>query len=117
MLVPETAVDEDRLSTASKHNVWASRQVARVQPVTIAHPMNKASNHPFGGGVLAAHTRHSLASFPWGERVHVRVVSSASRIVKGVVAYPSFHDPSPSPHARQGRASRPVPDHPTVAGS
>lgn len=62
MLVPKTTVHENDLAAGRKYEVRFSWQVLAVQPVAVAHAVDKTANEHFGLGILGADAAHSLAS-------------------------------------------------------
>jgi hypothetical protein len=67
--MPEAAVDEDRLPSAEKGEVWCSWKVFAVQSIPIPHSVKEAPHHHLRLGVLASDLCHSLAALGRGERV------------------------------------------------
>lgn len=58
MHVPETAMNEDDLTSRRKNQVRLSRKVFPVQPVTIAHPMYEATHCHFRACVFGPDGTH-----------------------------------------------------------
>jgi hypothetical protein len=48
MLVPKTTMHTDRLPLAAKDDIGISREIARMQPVSVAERMQQLSNKQFG---------------------------------------------------------------------
>lgn len=69
MMVPEAPMHENYLAKAREHKVWTTRQFTPMEPVTIAHTMNKAAHQHFGLGILAADASHAFAALRWGEGI------------------------------------------------
>ena len=62
MLVPETAVYEDDRFPRREHKIGNSGQVAPVQDVTVAEPVEKATDLHFRSGVGTPYPTHDLAA-------------------------------------------------------
>ena len=56
--VPEATVDEDYLAPRPEHEVGAPGQVAPVETVAIAHPVQEPAHGHFGAGVLLPNRGH-----------------------------------------------------------
>ena len=67
--MPETAVDKNADAMAWQNDVWTTRQVAPVQPKTIAHRVEPAANDEFRLGVLAANAGHQATALLDGKGV------------------------------------------------
>ena len=70
VLVPETAVNENHLPTARKHEVGAARQVMPVQTVPVAHSVDQAADSELGLRVLAANCPLYPAANLWRLLMH-----------------------------------------------
>lgn len=68
--MPEAPVYKYGLFPPWKNHVWNAREIATVQAIAIAHPMNQAPNEQFGLGVSVANATHALAPFDRAECIH-----------------------------------------------
>lgn len=74
MAVPKTAVDEHHFPPLGENHVGPSGQTTPMQPISVAHPMNKATDGQFWLRVLSLDARHPLTAFPRGQCVHFRSI-------------------------------------------
>ena len=63
--VPETAVNERNDSVFGQHKVRLSGNLLRVQPVSVAAPVQPFPKKHFWFGVACAYTRHHAAARSW----------------------------------------------------
>ena len=68
--MPEASMYEDTYSQPRQYNVWFSRQILAMQPVTIAVGIQKPAHKHFGFRVLAPDSRHHSGSQGWLNDVH-----------------------------------------------
>jgi hypothetical protein len=78
VLVPEAPMDEDYLLPWAKDKIRIARQVACVQPVTVAHAVDKPPDHHFRLGVGISDTRHAFATLCRSQRIVSRHVIVSS---------------------------------------
>jgi hypothetical protein len=70
MAVPETAVNEDNLAAARKHQIRRARQITGVQPVSKPHPVHQAADSQFRPAVFTADPSHQGTAFGLRQFVH-----------------------------------------------
>ncbi len=72
MLVPETAMDEDRFAEPRQDEIGRSRQVPSVEAVAVTEGMDQPADHVFGDvrmdGLAAGIFRYHDGPLPAGER-------------------------------------------------
>src|SRR6266567_5470615 len=73
--MPETPVDEDRLTDTREHHVGLAGQIGGMLAKSIAEPMGESSDDEFWASVLAAYARHARASLGRRKGIHVYPVS------------------------------------------
>ncbi len=62
MAMPKTAMHEDDLSPAWKHEIGAARQIPAMKPVSITLGVEHFPQEQFGRGVFAFHGLHGAPS-------------------------------------------------------
>lgn len=62
MAVPKAPVHKYRHPTACKDKVWASRQVASMEPEAKAGAMQRRAHYKLRAGVLCAHRLHNTSA-------------------------------------------------------
>jgi hypothetical protein len=60
--MPKTTVNEDNLPETPENEVRFSGEVARMQRVPIAHPIDHASYDDLGTGILSPYSAHPFAA-------------------------------------------------------
>lgn len=68
--MPETAMHLDHAAEPAKDDVWSSRKIPIMKPVSITHPVDEPSNHHLRPSMLALDERHACASLEGTKRVH-----------------------------------------------
>ena len=68
--MPEAAVDKNHLAAAREYQIGAAGQVAAVQTVTVAEPVQQATNDMLWLAMLCPYASHALASSLGRQRVH-----------------------------------------------
>lgn len=61
--MPETTVNEDRLTKPRQNNVRSTGQIAAMQSEAVTHGVQHASYGKLGRRVLAAYSSHKAASY------------------------------------------------------
>lgn len=72
MLMPEASVHKDHLAARRKYKVGLARKILAMQPITVAHSVDKAANQHFGLHALALDAPHVFGAVLGGELVHHR---------------------------------------------
>lgn len=67
--MPKAAVHENYLPESAEYNVRRTREITPVQPIAVAHTMQKSAHHKLGLGILAADATHALATCRQSEGV------------------------------------------------
>lgn len=70
MAVPETSMNEDRLSATDENYVGLSGKILPMQPVAIAQSVQKRANNQLGLGMLRAYPRHQSAAAGLSPVIH-----------------------------------------------
>lgn len=73
--MPETAVDEDDLATASEHEIGAAGQIFAVADKVNPEASHDSSHNDFWLCVLTSNQSHPLASLRLGQCVHVKTLA------------------------------------------
>src|SRR5690606_22222870 len=70
MAMPETAMHEDDLALAGKHQIRLSRQRGVMQSIPKPRSVKQPANEHLGPGILALHPRHDAAALNRAETVN-----------------------------------------------
>jgi hypothetical protein len=68
--MPETAVHENRLAQADKSQIRSARNIAPMQPISVAESVNNTAHRQLGASILAPYARHDLAAALFRNRIH-----------------------------------------------
>jgi hypothetical protein len=82
MPMPETAVNEDHLLRARKHEVRPTRKPLGMQPEAVAHGEDQPTHRELGLGVLVPNEAHPLAALARRQGVHGKEPYLSERLAR-----------------------------------